>query len=53
MIMANKFMYIINNNTQNYPSVDYNKLLKRFDTQLDKPTNQNPIKVLKVVLVNE
>ena len=28
-------------------SVDYNKWLKRLDTQLNKPTNQNLIKVYK------
>ena len=31
------------------PSVYYNYWLKRFDTQLHKPTNQNSIKVPKVV----
>ena len=31
------------------PSVDYNKWLKRLNTQLNKPTNQNLIKVPKVV----
>ena len=30
------------------PSVDYNQLLKRLDTQLNEPTNQNSIKVPKV-----
>ena len=30
-------------------SVDYNLLLKRFETQLNKPTNQNSIKVQKGV----
>ena len=30
-------------------SVDYNKWLKRLDTQLNQPTNQNSIKVPKVV----
>ena len=38
---------IINKITIN-PSVDYNKWLKRFDTQLIEPTNQNSIKVTKV-----
>ncbi len=32
------------------PFVDYNKWLKRFDTQLNKPANQNPMKVPKVVI---
>ena len=31
------------------PSLDYNKGLKRLDAQLNEPTNQNSIKVLKVV----
>ena len=31
------------------PSVDYNKWLKRMDTQLNEPTNKNSIKVPKVV----
>ena len=31
------------------PSVDYNSWLKRLDPQLTKPTNQNSIKVPKVV----
>ena len=30
-------------------SVDYNKWLKLLDTQLNEPTNQNSIKVTKVV----
>ena len=32
-------------------SSDYNKLLKRLDTQLNEPTNQKSIKVPKVVKV--
>ena len=31
------------------PSVDYKLWLKRLDTQLDETTNQNAIKVSKVV----
>ena len=31
------------------PSVDYNKWLKPLDTQLNEPTNENLIEVLKVV----
>ena len=34
---------------KNNPSVDYNLWLKRLDTQLNQPTNENSIKVLKVV----
>ena len=33
--MANTLMYIPNNDTQITPSVDYNQLLKRLDTQLN------------------
>ena len=44
--MADKLMYIPNVNTLNY-------LLGRLRlvTQLNKPTNQNSLKVLKVVLL--
>ena len=35
------------------PSVDYDKWLKSLDTELNEPTNQNLIKVPKVVRVNE
>ena len=38
--MANKFMYN-HNDTQITPSRDYNKLLKRFDTELNEPKSQN------------
>ena len=31
------------------PSLHYNQLFKRLDTQLNKPSNQNSIKVPKVV----
>ena len=31
------------------PSVDYNKWLKRLDTQLYKPSNQNELKSLKLL----
>ena len=48
--MADKLMYILNNDTKKItPSVDYNKWLKRFNTQHNEPTNQNQIKVPKVV----
>ena len=43
--MADKLMYITNVNTQNYN----NLWLKHLDTQLIKPTNQNSVKVTKVV----
>ena len=47
--MANKLMYIPNVHTQITLTVVYNYWLKRLDTQLNKPTNQNPLKVPKVV----
>ena len=47
--LADKLMYIPNIDTQNYTFVDYNQWLKRLETQLNKPTNQNSLKVLKVV----
>ena len=31
------------------PSVDYNIWLKRLDTQLNKPSNQNSVKFPKVI----
>ena len=42
--MAGKLMYISNDDSQNY-----NWWLKRLDTQLNEPINQNSIKVPKVV----
>ena len=42
-------MYIPNEDTKNSPSGDYNKWLKRLYTQPNEPTNQNTIKVPKVV----
>ena len=47
--MADKLMYIHNNNTQNFFRVDNNQWLKRMNVQLNEPTNQNLIKVPKVV----
>ena len=47
--MADKLIHIPNDDTQNYYFVDYNKWLKRLDTQLNEPTNQNSLKVAKVV----
>ena len=45
-MMAGKLMNIPNDDKQNYPviSVDSNQQLKRVDTQLNDPTNQNSIK---------
>ena len=39
--MAYNLKYIPIDNTQNSPSVDFNKWLKRLDTQLNESTNQN------------
>ena len=48
--MANELIHIPNDDTQNHPSyVDYNYWLKRLDTQLHELTDQNSIKVPKVV----
>ena len=46
--MADKLMHIPNDDTQNYPSVEYNYWLKRLNTQINESANQNSIKVLKV-----
>ena len=49
-IMEDKLMYIPTKMIHKItPSVDYNQWLKRWDTQSNKPTNQNPITVPKVV----
>ena len=46
--MTDKLMYIPNNDKQ-YISLLFNLWLKRLDTQLNEPTNQNYMKVLQVV----
>ena len=46
--MADKSIYLPNDDTQYTPSVDYNQWLKRLDTQLNEPTYKNSIKVPKV-----
>ena len=46
--MVEKFLYIPIDDTIT-SSVDYNYLLKSLDTQPKEPTNQNSIKVPKVV----
>ena len=43
--MAHKLNFISNDDTL---SVDYNQWLKRLDTQLNKPTNQNSLKSPKL-----
>ena len=47
--MADKLMYIPNEDTQIIHCVDYNQWLKRLDTQLNEPIYQSSIKVHKVV----
>ena len=47
--MADKLLYIPNDYTQITHSVDNNKWLKRLNTQLDQPTNQNSITERRVV----
>ncbi len=48
--MDNKLMYIPNDVTQtNNPFGELQLVVKRLDTQLNEPTNQNLIKVPKVV----
>ena len=48
--MDDEFMYIPNEDTQNYPcSVNNNWWMKCLDTQLNEPTNQNSKKVPKVL----
>ena len=48
--MADKLMYIPNVDILHITiSVNYNFYLKRLDTQLNEPTNQNSILVPKVV----
>ena len=47
--MADKLMYIPNDDTQIIPSVDYKLWLKHLDTQFNDSTNQNSLKVPKVV----
>ena len=45
-IMANKSMYIPNDNTQISHPVDYKLWLKRLDSKLNEQTNQNSRKVM-------
>ena len=47
--MADKLMYIPNDDTQNYPYIDYNQLLKKLDTQPNEKTNKSSIRVSKAV----
>ena len=45
--MANKLMYVPNDDTQNYPFCRL--LVETLDTQQNEPTNQNSSKFTKVV----
>ena len=47
--MVDKWMYIPVITLKITPSVDYNEWLKRLNNQLNEPTNQNIIKVSKVI----
>ena len=47
--MADKLMYISNDDTQNYPFYRLQLVLKHLYTKLNEPTIQNLIKVPKVV----
>ena len=49
--MADKLM-ITNNDTQTYPSVDYNYWLKSYDTQLNKQTRKCYYKTLGTRVIN-
>ena len=46
--MADKLMYIPNDDTQTYPFCRLQYRLKRLDFQLNEPANQNSIKGTKV-----
>ena len=45
--MPEKLVYISNDDSQNYPLVDYNYWLKCLKTKLNEPNNHNSIKVAK------
>ena len=47
--MADKFMYICNDNTKTYPFCRLQSVVKRLDTQPSEPANQDLIKVFKVI----
>ncbi len=47
--MADKIMYISNDDIEISFSVVCNEWMKRLDTKLDKPTNKNSIKDTKVL----
>ena len=47
--MADILMYILNENTQNYPFRRLHQWLNRLDTQHNEPTNQDSIKFPKLL----
>ena len=47
--MVSKFMYIPNNDTQNYPICKSKSVVKRLNTQLNKLTNLNLLKSPKLL----
>ena len=47
--MADKLMYILIGDTQNYPFCRLQLVGETLDTQLNEPTNHNSVKVPKVV----
>ena len=46
--MADKLIYITNDDAQNYPSCRLQLVVESLDTQFNEPTNQNSRKVPKV-----
>ena len=46
--MANKLIYILNYDTQ-YPFCRLQVVVKRLDTQINEPTNENLLKVPKII----
>ena len=48
-IMTDKFMYIPNNDKQNYPFCRLKLVVETLYNQLNEPNNQNQIKIPKFV----
>ena len=47
--MADQFMYIPNDVTQNFPFYRLSLVVETFDAELNEPTNQNPKKSSKLL----
>ena len=47
--MADKLFYVPNNGTKSYPICRLHLVVGCLDTQPNKPTNQNSIKITKVI----